>query len=131
MEYAVRVQYLSSLDVPCNPAARGPDPAAHPKPNAKDTPCTTLISASLSISRATMLSISALATTALMPTAPARAGPVLMQEVSASAQAELKALAEAQNPVVGYFDPLTLAQSDMWSQGNEASVGFLRHAEVR
>ena len=77
-----------------------------------------------------MLSISAITSTALVPTAPARAGTVRMQEVSSSAQAELKALAEAQNPVIGFFDPLTLANNDMWSQGNEASIGFLRHAEV-
>jgi len=40
-------------------------------------------------------------------------------------------LATALNPAVGYFDPLGLADADFWSQGNEATWGFLRHAEIK
>ena len=40
-------------------------------------------------------------------------------------------LATALNPVVGYFDPLGLATADFWSQGNEATWGWLRHAEIK
>jgi len=40
-------------------------------------------------------------------------------------------LATALNPAIGYFDPLGLADADFWSQGNEATWGFLRHAEIK
>ena len=43
----------------------------------------------------------------------------------------LKALAESQNPVVGYFDPLSLGEGDFWEQGNDATIGWLRHAEMK
>ena len=44
---------------------------------------------------------------------------------------ELTDLASACNPVVGYFDPLGLGSSDFWSKGNPATVGWLRHSEVK
>jgi len=44
---------------------------------------------------------------------------------------DLKTLAVAQNPVVGYFDPLKLAEGEFWGQSNEATIGFLRHAEIK
>jgi len=44
---------------------------------------------------------------------------------------DLKALAMSQNPVVGFFDPLGLAEAEFWEQPNEATVGFLRHAEMK
>merc|ERR1711881_674271 len=44
---------------------------------------------------------------------------------------DLKDYAKALNPVVGYWDPLNLAEADFWDQGNEATVGFLRHAEIK
>eukprot|EP00966_Prymnesium_polylepis_P061417 1424986-Prymnesium_polylepis.1 len=31
-------------------------------------------------------------------------------------------LAKEQNPVIGYFDPLGLADLDLWGQGEEASI---------
>merc|ERR1719293_474440 len=45
--------------------------------------------------------------------------------------ADLKELAKAQNPVVGYFDPLKLSEGEFWEQSNEATIGFLRHAEIK
>ena len=45
--------------------------------------------------------------------------------------ADLKALAKEQNPNVGYFDPLELGDKDFWEQGNEATIGFLREAEIK
>merc|ERR1712183_296232 len=44
---------------------------------------------------------------------------------------DLKVLAKSQNPVIGYFDPLELAQKEFWNQSNEATIGFLRHAEMK
>lgn len=35
------------------------------------------------------------------------------------------------NPTIGYWDPLGLAGADFWNQGDDATVGFLRQAEVR
>merc|ERR1719517_230487 len=46
-------------------------------------------------------------------------------------KADLVSLAQKLNPVVGYFDPLNLAEADFWGQGNEATIGFLRHAELK
>merc|ERR1712003_256849 len=44
---------------------------------------------------------------------------------------DLKVLAKSQNPVIGYFDPLELAGGEFWEQTNEATIGFLRHAEIK
>ena len=51
--------------------------------------------------------------------------------VSMTAMDDLKAIAKEQNPVIGYYDPLNLAQLDFWGQGEEATIGFLRHAEIK
>jgi len=58
--------------------------------------------------------------------APARAG-----SVSMFGKADLAALAKEQNPVIGYFDPLGLADLSLWDQGEEATIGWLRHAEIK
>jgi len=44
---------------------------------------------------------------------------------------DLKALATASNPAIGYWDPLNLASADFWDQGEDATIGFLRHAEIK
>mmetsp|Transcript_96124 Transcript_96124/g.176063 ORF Transcript_96124/g.176063 Transcript_96124/m.176063 type:complete len:281 (+) Transcript_96124:68-910(+) len=45
--------------------------------------------------------------------------------------AEARPLAESLNPVIGYWDPLSLASFDFWGQGNDATWGWLRHAEIK
>jgi len=44
---------------------------------------------------------------------------------------DLKKLANSLNPIVNYFDPLNLAEADFWGQGEGATVGWLRHAEIK
>jgi hypothetical protein len=51
--------------------------------------------------------------------------------VRMDALSDLKDLAKSQNPVVGYFDPLNLAEGEFWEQSNEATIGWLRHAEIK
>jgi len=44
---------------------------------------------------------------------------------------DLKSLAKEQNPAIGYYDPLNLALLNFWGQGDDATIGFLRHAEIK
>ena len=39
-------------------------------------------------------------------------------------------LAKEQNPVLGYYDPIGLADVDLWGQGEEASIGARLHASI-
>jgi hypothetical protein len=43
---------------------------------------------------------------------------------------DLKTKAKELNPI-GYFDPLGLGKAEFWDQSNEATIGFLRHAEIK
>ena len=49
----------------------------------------------------------------------------------AETTADLESLAKSLNPSVGFFDPLNLAEGEFWDQSNEATIGFLRHAEIK
>jgi hypothetical protein len=44
---------------------------------------------------------------------------------------DLAVLAKKLNPVLGYFDPLGLADDEFWGQSNEATIGFLRESEIK
>jgi len=50
---------------------------------------------------------------------------------SQAVSADLTALAEAQQIPMGYWDPLKLGESRIFGQSNEATIGFLRHAEIK
>jgi len=60
--------------------------------------------------------------------------PVAMLAVAASSGEtleDLKALATKLNPAVGYFDPLGLSEGEFWGSENEATIGWLRHSEIK
>merc|ERR1719352_1063458 len=46
-------------------------------------------------------------------------------------KADLEKLAKDLNPAVGFYDPLALSDGEFWEQSNEATIGFLRHAEIK
>merc|ERR1719326_2340157 len=51
--------------------------------------------------------------------------------VGGETAADLEALAKNLNPAVGFFDPLGLAEAEFWGESTEATIGFLRHAEIK
>jgi len=71
-----------------------------------------------------LLSAAPLAFNGAAPLAPA----AMRAAVSMGTKEEL---ATALNPAIGYFDPLGLGSADFWGQGNEATLGFLRHSEIK
>ncbi|GMI36042.1 hypothetical protein TrCOL_g4424 [Triparma columacea] len=46
-------------------------------------------------------------------------------------KADLEVLAGKLNPLVKFYDPLNLAEAEFWGASNEATIGFLRHAEIK
>merc|ERR1712238_299469 len=52
-------------------------------------------------------------------------------EVLSAVKSDLMGLAAAQNNILKYYDPLSLADADFWEQGDAATIGFLRHAEIK
>jgi hypothetical protein len=51
--------------------------------------------------------------------------------VGGESQTDLETLAKNLNPAVGFYDPLNLSEAEFWDQSNEATIGFLRHAEIK
>jgi len=45
--------------------------------------------------------------------------------------ADLETLANKANPILGFYDPLNLAGAEFWGMSNEATIGWLRHAEIK
>jgi len=73
-----------------------------------------------------LLSLAAAGSAFTGPATSARSS-VAVQE----SQADLEALAGELNPIVKYYDPMRLSGWDLWQQGDEATIGFLRHAEIK
>ena len=46
-------------------------------------------------------------------------------------KADLIRLADEQQIPMGFWDPLNLAEADFWNQGNAATIGWLRHSEIK
>jgi len=44
---------------------------------------------------------------------------------------DLKTLSEKLNPAIGYYNPTSLAEMEFWGQSQEATIGFLRQAEIK
>merc|ERR1719384_621951 len=66
------------------------------------------------------------------------AGATAFAPASSSSKTDLSAtkedlvtIAEKANPIVKFYDPLALADKDFWGQGSEATIGFLRQAEIK
>jgi hypothetical protein len=49
----------------------------------------------------------------------------------ASQVKDLETLAGKLNPAVGYWNPTSLAEMEFWGQSQEATIGFLRQAEIK
>jgi len=58
--------------------------------------------------------------------APTRTALIHMETVT-----DLEALANDLNPSLGYWDPTPLTDMDFWGQGTDATIGWLRHAEIK
>jgi len=75
-----------------------------------------------------------LTSAAFNPSAPA-AGRAAAPKRASSPKAEtlddLIALAEENPGPFGYWDPLKLGEKEFWGESNEATIGFLRHAEIK
>jgi hypothetical protein len=69
------------------------------------------------------------------PVAATRGNAAQMQSRTGSADMsaldELIELAESTPGPVQYWDPLKLSEQDFWGAGNDATIGFLRHAEIK
>jgi hypothetical protein len=77
-------------------------------------------------SAAVLLSLAASAT-AFAPAPSTSRVSVAVQET----KADLQALAKDLNPVLGFYDPLNLAEASFWGTTNEETIGFLRHSEIK
>ncbi|GMI25971.1 hypothetical protein TrCOL_g4596 [Triparma columacea] len=45
--------------------------------------------------------------------------------------ADLEALAEKANPIVKFYDPMNLSESDFYGWGSEGTIGWLRQSEIK
>jgi len=54
-----------------------------------------------------------------------------MSSTPAESKSDLEVLAKRLNPIINFYDPLNLAEADFWGQGQESTIGFLRHAEIK
>jgi len=72
---------------------------------------------------------------ALAPAAAYVASPAPKASVAVNGKADLEALAQA-NPdflgkTLGFWDPLGATNLDFWNLGEEGTIGYLRHAEIK
>jgi len=77
-----------------------------------------------------MLSIHSVAALGFAPSMGVRAPAMPGVSVTMETKADLEAMAQKLNPVVGFWDPLGLADA-VYNESNEAAIGYLRHAEIK
>jgi len=75
-----------------------------------------------------MLSVSVAALGFQAPVAPV---PAAVPAINMMDKAGLETLAKELNPVVGFWDPLNLAEAEFWGDSDAATIGFLREAEIK
>lgn len=68
---------------------------------------------------------------AFAPTIAVRTAPAASVNVRMDSISDLKNLAVEANPVLGFWDPMNLIEYDQFQQGEAATVGFLRQAEIK
>jgi len=68
--------------------------------------------------------------TPVVPLAPARASAPTMKAKGFGLE-DLKGIALEQNTAIGYWDPLKLAERNFFELGEEGTIGWLRHAEIK
>jgi len=79
-----------------------------------------------------MLALHSLPLSLTAPTAlPVRHAHTTPANVRMETIADLEVLADKLNPRVGFYDPLGLSSANFWGAGEEATVGFLRQAEIK
>jgi hypothetical protein len=74
-----------------------------------------------------VLALAALAPASAFVAPAAQSATVKVQET----KADLEQLAVELNPIVGFYDPLGLADAEFWDTTNEETIGFLRQAEIK
>jgi len=67
------------------------------------------------------------ASTAAFVAKPSARTPTQLHET----KADLVELAKKCNPVIGFYDPINLSEAEFWGMSNEATIGFIRHAEIK
>lgn len=79
-----------------------------------------------------MLAVAAISGLAFSGPSLARSGArVARSSPMMETKADLESLAKELNPVVGFYDPMGLADADFFGQGEAAQIGFLREAEIK
>jgi len=71
---------------------------------------------------------------ALLPAAAAFVGPAASAAPATKVcetKADMEVLAKQLNPAVGFWDPLGCLNFDFWQLGQEGTIGYLRHAEIK
>merc|ERR1719313_2857766 len=77
--------------------------------------------------KSALLATSIAAASAFAPSQEAARTSVQLSET----KADLETIAQKLNPIVKFWDPLGLSDNDFYDMGEEATVGFLRHAEIK
>mmetsp|Transcript_35203 Transcript_35203/g.92303 ORF Transcript_35203/g.92303 Transcript_35203/m.92303 type:complete len:272 (+) Transcript_35203:53-868(+) len=78
-----------------------------------------------------MLACGVVGSAAFAPAVAPRSAAAPRVSVQMETLSDLKTLASGLNPVVGYWDPLKLAEAEFWDNTNEETIGWLRHAEIK